>query len=206
MAAAVGPCAASPAPSDRSVGPGDDLDLDGRHLREAQDRIGLPGVAGDARAVEAHRLLQRPAGGLDGAALHLVGDAVRIDDLAHVDGDHQPAHADVGRRPPPRRPPRNRRRSSCSARRRCRGRRRRACAESLQPARLAAASSTARARGSFRWRRRNASGSSPRSAASSSMNDSMANTLAKAPSVRSAEVRIGMVSRRWQVMLQAGKS
>ena len=39
------------------------------------------------------------------------------------------------------------------------------------------------------------------------MKDSMANTLAKAPSVRSAEVRIGMVStRRWQMMLQAGKS
>jgi hypothetical protein len=36
--------------------------------------------------------------------------------------------------------------------------------------------------------------------------DSMANTLAKAPSVRSADVRIGMVSRRWQVMVQAGRS
>ena len=48
----------------------------------------------------------------------------------------------------------------------------------LHPARLAAASITARARGSFMWRSRNARGSSPRSAASSSMKDSIANTLA----------------------------
>ena len=34
----------------------------------------------------------------------------------------------------------------------------------------------------------------------------MANTLAKAPSVRSAEVRIGMVSSRWQVTRMEGKS
>ena len=49
IAAAVGPCAASPAPIGLLLGPADDLDLDRRHLREAQDRVALPGVAGDAR-------------------------------------------------------------------------------------------------------------------------------------------------------------
>ena len=34
----------------------------------------------------------------------------------------------------------------------------------------------------------------------------MAKTLAKAPSVRSAEVRIGMVSSRWHVMRMEAKS
>ena len=45
-----------------------------------------------------------------------------------------------------------------------------------------------------------------RAAAISSRNDSIANTLPCAPSVRSAEVRTGMVSRRWLWMVQAGKS
>ena len=77
-------------------GAGNDLHLHGGHFREAQDGIGLPGVAGDARAVEAHRFLQHPARGLDGAALDLVFHAVRIDDLAHVHRHDEPAHADVG--------------------------------------------------------------------------------------------------------------
>ena len=97
MAAAVGPVRRLAGAERLLLGPRDDLHLDRGHLGEAQDRIGLPGVAGDARAVEAHRLLQHPAGGLDGAALDLVGHAVRIDHLAHVDRHHQPAHADVGR-------------------------------------------------------------------------------------------------------------
>ena len=42
----------------------------------------------------------------------------------------------------------------------------------------AVASITARARGSFMWRSRNSTGSAPAAAASSSMNDSSANTLA----------------------------
>jgi len=46
-----------------------------------------------------------------------------------------------------------------------------------QPARCAAASITALARWSFRCRRRNSTGSAPAAIASSSMNDSSANTL-----------------------------
>src|SRR5947209_8749146 len=77
------------------VRPRQDLDLDRRHLREAQDRVALPAVAGDAGAVEADRLADGPAGGLDGAAFDLVGHPVRVDDLAHVHGDHQPPHPDL---------------------------------------------------------------------------------------------------------------
>ena len=43
-------------------------------------------------------------------------------------------------------------------------------------------------------------------AASSSMNDSIANTLANAPSERSAEVRSGIASSRWLTTRRAGKS
>src|SRR5262245_12366050 len=53
----------------------DDLDLDRGHLRERQDRIGLPAVAGDVRAIETYRLEQRPAGGLDCSTLDLVGNS-----------------------------------------------------------------------------------------------------------------------------------
>jgi len=47
----------------------------------------------------------------------------------------------------------------------------------FQPAFAAVASMTARARGSFMWRRRNSTGSTPAASAASSMNDSSANTL-----------------------------
>ena len=62
----------------------------------------------------------------------------------------------------------------------------------FHPAARAAASITARPRASERWRNRNSTGSTPAAAASSSMNDSIANTLAKAPSDRSADTRTGM--------------
>ena len=57
--------------------------------------------------------------------------------------------------------------------------------------------STAKARGSSKCCWRKASGSWPHFKASSSTKDSMANTLAKAPSARMAEVRKGMTVSRW---------
>src|SRR3712207_6942168 len=45
-----------------------------------------------ALAVEADRLLQSPARRLDRPALDLVRDPVRVDGLADVDGDDEPAH------------------------------------------------------------------------------------------------------------------
>src|SRR5262249_4153232 len=63
----------------------DQLDLDRRHLREAQDRIIVPGDRGDAAVREPHRLLDGPARRLDGAALDLIARAVRPDDQPAVD-------------------------------------------------------------------------------------------------------------------------
>jgi hypothetical protein len=70
-------------------------------------------------------------------------------------------------------------------------------AQDDQPARRAAASMTARPRGSDNWASRYATGSRPAAAASSSMNDSAANTLRNAPSDRSADTRSGISSSRW---------
>src|SRR5207302_7980826 len=72
-----------------------------------QDRILRPRARGDARAIEADRLLEGPARGLDDAALDLVHDLVRVDDLSGVDrrDDARDPHltrlavdVDVGRR------------------------------------------------------------------------------------------------------------
>src|SRR5439155_2348445 len=63
-------------------------DVDLRHLVEAHDRIVGPRARRHARAIEAHRLLERPARGLDDAALDLVDDAVGIHDLAGVHRGH----------------------------------------------------------------------------------------------------------------------
>src|SRR5262249_19735723 len=73
----------------------DDLDFDRGHLGKAQDRVALPAVAGNAGAIEAHRLEQGPARRLDGATLDLIGDPVRVDHLADVDRGHQATHPDV---------------------------------------------------------------------------------------------------------------
>ena len=181
IAAAAGPCEPSPTPRNALGRLVEQHHLDLRHLFEAQDRVVVPRARGHARAVEAHRLLERPARRLDDAALDLVDDAVRIDDLPGIDRRHRararaPAARAIDARL--RRRPRSSSRGSCSARSakpRPRGRR---PSRRFQPARCAVASITARARGSFRWRRRNSTGSTPAAAASSSMNDSSANTLA----------------------------
>src|SRR5262249_12173102 len=167
-----------------------------RHLGEAHDRVIGPRPGGHARLVEAHRFHQRPARGLDDAALDLVDDAVGIDDLARVDRGDDAADAhpaalaidlDV--------------------------RDQRAVAGKVlvpgegepTPARAVAAASRlpvgapsgrldhrARPRGAgecLMFLSRRPTGAAPAAAASSSTNDSSAKTLAYAPSVRSAEVR-----------------
>src|SRR6266478_1917349 len=67
----------------------------------------------------------------------------------------------------------------------------------VHPALSAAARSTACARGSLRWARRNARGSLPAACASSSMKDSMAKMLPCDPSVRNDPLRTGASSSRW---------
>src|SRR5882757_10083036 len=75
--------------------PLDQLDVDVRHLAEAEDRIFRPAGAGDALPVEADAFLQYPAGGLDSTALDLVDDAIWIDGFADVDREGQFPDADV---------------------------------------------------------------------------------------------------------------
>src|SRR5262249_11469266 len=67
-------------------------------VAEAEDRVALPVGGGDAEAVERDLLAQRPARGLDEAALELVDDAVGIDDLAGVGGDRAAHETDGGGR------------------------------------------------------------------------------------------------------------
>src|SRR5882672_11684421 len=62
--------------------------LDLRHVPEMDDRIVRPRLRCDARAVVSHRFHQRPARGLDDAALDLVHDAIRVDDLPGIDRRH----------------------------------------------------------------------------------------------------------------------
>src|SRR5262249_59758864 len=59
---------------------------------EADDGIVGPRARGDTRAIEADGLLERPARGLDDAALDLIDDAVGVDDLAGVDGRDRARH------------------------------------------------------------------------------------------------------------------
>src|SRR6185436_17056867 len=73
----------------------DHLNLDLRNLTEAQDRIFRPARAGDALPVEADPFLQHPAGGLNGATLNLVDDAVGIDRFADIDRQRQFPDADL---------------------------------------------------------------------------------------------------------------
>ena len=53
---------------------------------------------------------------------------------------------------------------------------------------------------------RNASGATPAASASSSMNDSMAKTLANAPRPRVDEVRIGQPPTKWLAMRRSPTS
>src|SRR5689334_9851873 len=64
-----------------------------RHGVEAQDRIGRPVDARNARVVEGDALIQGPAHGLQDAAFDLVADTVRIDDLAGIDRGDGAHHA-----------------------------------------------------------------------------------------------------------------
>ena len=84
IAAAAGPCAPSPAPSDFSSGRLISATSTFGHLRHGQDRIARPVARSDAVAVEPHLLVQRPARRLDDAALDLVGQPVRVDDLTRI--------------------------------------------------------------------------------------------------------------------------
>ena len=95
IAAVTGPWAASPAPTGSSSSPLDHFDIHLGHLAETKDRIVRPIRAGDALPVEANPLLQHPARGLDGAALDLVDDAIRIDRLADIDRERQLPDADI---------------------------------------------------------------------------------------------------------------
>ena len=193
IAPATGPWASSPAPAARLAGGHHPHGHPG-HLGEPQDRVAVPVHRGDPGPVEADPLAQRPAGALHRPALDLVAHPVRVDDLADVHGQPEPAQLRRGVR------------GHLGHRRAVAGRalvpgegqpepgalgpgRRR------RPANSATSSMTRRARGSVRWASRNAAGSAPAAAASSSMNDSIANTLRNAPSERSDDVRIGMVEQ-----------
>src|SRR6185437_138906 len=58
------------------------------NIRESENGIARPTAAGDARAVELHRLEEGPACRLDDPALDLVADSVGIDGLAAIHGGH----------------------------------------------------------------------------------------------------------------------
>src|SRR5271166_4937431 len=68
-----------------------------RHLRESKDWISCPVQARDARAVECHPLLQRPAQGLHDIALDLIFDPIRVDDLTAIMDNKEARNADVSR-------------------------------------------------------------------------------------------------------------
>ena len=75
-----------------------------------------------------------------------------------------------------------------------------------QPNVAAAWRMTAMARGSVRWRSRNATGSAPAAAASSSMNSSLAVVFAIPPRLRRLPGRSGGVSTQWTVTRLFGKA
>src|SRR6185369_3402696 len=65
-----------------------------RQSGEADRREARPVAAQDGLAVEAHRLVQRPARRLHNGAFGLIADAVRVDGLAGVDGGDDAAELD----------------------------------------------------------------------------------------------------------------
>src|SRR5436190_13555213 len=86
IAAAVGPCDASPVP--RKGIPGRSMtwtSTSSGTAEKAQDRIATPISARDPRAVKCDALVQRPACRLQDTALDLVLDAVGVDRFAAVD-------------------------------------------------------------------------------------------------------------------------
>ena len=170
---------------------GEEFDVHRGHLGEPQNRIALPGVAGDVARVEAHALLQRPTRRLDGTALDLILRTVGVDDQTGIDGDRQPPYPHLGdglhfgddRTV---------RAAVLVARIADAMPDRIARDQSAQPERRTAASMTARPRGSASCVRRYSIGSRPAAYASSSMKDSIAKTLTKPPSARIDDVRNGM--------------
>src|SRR5262245_415109 len=78
----------------RLAGPRHDVDLDSvRDCIEAQDRIARPVDALDRGLIKIDALVECPAERLHDATLDLVANAVRIDDLAGIDGRYRPYDA-----------------------------------------------------------------------------------------------------------------
>src|SRR3954453_19765501 len=73
----------------------DEVYVDARRPREAQDRIALPVVAGDPAPVEAHPLDGGPARRLHRTAGELVAGAVGVDHEPQVGSDVDPAYPDL---------------------------------------------------------------------------------------------------------------
>jgi hypothetical protein len=141
-------------------------------IGEAEDRVGAPIPAPDARRIKGNCLAQRPTCRLHDAAFDLVAHAIGIDDLTTVIGRHAASQPYA---------------SSFALHLQFDGHRRIGCqvlvlgegeaasnpfcgfTAASQPNFSAASWTTARARASCRWRRRNSIGSAPAACASSSM-------------------------------------
>ena len=80
------------------VRPVDQLHRDLRHVRHGQDRIARPVARLDAVLVEPHLLVQRPARRLDDAAFDLVLQPVRIDDQPGIGRGPDARHRDLAAR------------------------------------------------------------------------------------------------------------
>ncbi len=86
IAAATGPCVASPAPTDGASGRASRFHLDHRRFGEAQDRVALPAVGQHPAArLEAHPSFSVKLTAWIAPSLDLVAHAIGIDHQAHVD-------------------------------------------------------------------------------------------------------------------------
>ena len=84
--------------AEEGLAPGiDQHGLEFRHVVEAEDRVGIPVAAGDAAAIEGHRLVQGPARRLDHPALELGGEPGAVDDLPRVGRDGAALQPDLRR-------------------------------------------------------------------------------------------------------------
>src|SRR6185369_827864 len=68
--------------------------LNTRHFGEGEDRVALPVERCHPLPVEADRLLEGPAGGLDDAPLDLHLQSLRVDDLTGISGGNHAVDAD----------------------------------------------------------------------------------------------------------------